>query len=390
MKLFVLVLLLSPLAAQETTALSIRNVRFDEKKATVDFDVVNQSPKPVRSWLVTVTLGKGTSVLTPQNCQDQHCTADVDFGQGEATGQLKPEVQVSAVLFENATAEGDLKLLQSEIDDTRLRLRALEWWQAAFKTDASLAKAFEKTPTDAAYTSAVINEREIVELLASSMKPDQIATMLEQRVLAAREHSRLFPPRDPPYAPSETAASTRAITNKTRFAVVREEERDGQLRLVFRNEYDKEIVAFAFTQQQPAGKVTRSSGGHMIASGGLEEFRYGTVAEGDPIELACVIFRDGTADGDPVVVRKILDGWAGRNAEKARILPLVRAVANLPAPERRTATDRLIAELRAHPQEQPDAKHSMDFVLGEQAARRTVMQELQDFSVDETLKDLQQ
>ncbi|MGA2184904.1 MAG: hypothetical protein ABSH47_17940 [Bryobacteraceae bacterium] len=381
MKLSILILLLVPLAAQEPAALAIRNVRYDAKKKTVDFDVANQSAKPVHAWLVTVALGNGTSLVTPRNCSPAgHCKADVDFGPGNAS-RLEPEVRVSAVLFEDGTAEGDLRLLQSEIDDARIRLRALESWQ----------KDFDKTPSGIAYTSAVMNEREIVELLASKLAPAQRGAMLEQRVRAAQERARLFPSRDTPYAPPEAVASTRPITNRTpRFAIVSEEERTGQLRLVLRNGYDKEIVAFAFTQRQADGRIMRSSAGHAIAPGGLQEFQYGAVAEGDPLELACVIFRDGSADGDPAVVQKIRDGWAGRKAEKARILPLVRAVASLPAPERVAATRTLIADLQAYPQEQADAEHSIDFVLGEQAERKSVLRELRDLPLEESLRELQE
>jgi hypothetical protein len=380
MKLTALIVFLLPLAAQEPAALAIRNVRFDAKKATVDFDVVSQSAKPVHAWLVIVALGKGTSLVTPRNCSPAgHCQADVDFGQGAAP--LAPEVRVSAVLFEDGTAWGDLKLLQTEIDDARLRLRALEAWQ----------KDFDQTPSDIAYTSAVMNEREIVELLAAKLTPARRAAMLDQRVREAGERARLFPSSGTPYGPPEAVPSNRPIANRTpRFAIVSEEERDGQLRLVMRNGYDKEIAAFAFTQRQADGRIMRSSSGHSIAPGRLAEFPYGAATPGDAIELACVIFRDGSADGDRAVVQKMRDGRAGRQAEKNRLLPLLRGVANLPAPERAAAAGKLIADLQAHPQEQPDAEHSIDFVLGEQAERKTVRQELQDFPLEEVLKDLQE
>jgi hypothetical protein len=391
MKLTVITLLVACLAAQEPAALAIRNLRFDPKKATVDFDVLNQSSKAVHAWLVTVALGKGTSVLNPRNCSPAgHCQADVDFGQGGATG-LEPEVRVSAVLFKDGTAEGNLKLLQSEIDGARIRLHALEYWQGRFKEEPSLTKAFEGTPPDIAYSSAAINEREIVELMSAKAATPQIAAILRQRVNNALGQTRLFPAHDPPYAPPEAVASTRGIANRTpRFAIVSEEEHDGQLRLVMRNGYDKEIVAFAFTQREAEGRIMRSSSGHAIAPGGLAEFQYGAVPAGDVLELACVIFRDGGADGDPAVVQKMRDGWAGRKAEKARLLPLLRAVASLPAPERDAATRKLIADLQAQPQEQPDAEHSIDFVLGEEAERKSVLRELQNFPLEESLKDLQE
>lgn len=376
MKLTALILLLAPLVAAEPATLAIRNIHFDAKKATVDFDVVSQSAKLVRSWLITVALGNGTSLVTPRNCTPAgHCQADVDFGERNASG-LEPEVRVSAVLFEDGTAEGDLKLLQSEIDDTRIRLRALEAWQ----------KDFNKTPPDIAYTSAAMDEREIVELLVSKLTPAQRSAMLEQRVRAARDLARLFPAGATRFAPAETVASTLAIANRTRIAIVREEEHNDRLRLVLRNDYDKDIVAFAFIEHQADGRLMRSSNGHIIVPGGLQEFDYGPMI--NPVELACVIFGDGSADGDPALIQKMRDGWAGRKAEKDRILPLLRAITKLPASERVAATGKLIADLQAQPQEQPDAAHSIDYVLGEQAERKAAVRDLRSLGLGESLTDL--
>lgn len=376
MRLAAFILLFTPLLAE--APLVVRNVRFDVKKMVVDFDLSNASAKPVHAWLIDVAAGDLTSRMTPQNCrvlaeQSWHCTASVDSARGT------PAVRMNAVLFTDGTATGNLKMLQAEIDDASLRLRAIESWQ----------KDFHETPPDIAYTSAVMTEREIVELFAAKETPAQVAAMLQQRANLARDRVRLFPAHDPPYAPPEAVRSTRTIANRaSRFPIVLQEERTGRVRLVLRNDYDKEIVAFAFIERQPDGRLMRSSSGHTVAPGGLREFDYGPMD--NPVELACVVFRDGTADGDPAVVQKVRDGEAGRKAEKARILPLVHAVANLPASARAAAVDKLIADISAHPQEQPDADHSIDFVLGEQAERKTVLRELRDSSIDEVLKDLQE
>jgi len=379
MKLIAITIALTSLVAQEPASLAIRNLRYDAKKATVEFDVASVSAKPIHSWLITVLLGDGTSILTPRNCSAAgHCQASVDFGE-DAAANVKPEVRISAVLFEDGTAEGDLRLLQSEIDEAQLRLRALEAWTQNFNT----------TPPGIAYTSAVMNEREIVELLAAKLTPAQRASMLAQRVRAAQEQARLFPASGERFAPEEAESSLVAIANRTsRFTIVHQEEHEGKLRLVLRNDYEKDIVAFAFIEQQADGRLMRSSNGHAIASGRLEEFNYGPAA--NPLELACVIFRDGTADGDPAVVQKMRDGWAGRKAEKERILPMVSAAANLPVSERSAAVRKLVDDLQAHPQERPDPDHSIDFVMGEQAERKTVLLDLRNFSLEQTLRDLRE
>jgi hypothetical protein len=381
MRLIALFLLLTPLFAEGP--LAVRNVRYDAKKMTVEFDLVNTSAKPVRAWLIDVVMGGGLSQVTPQHCaplaaESWHCTANVDL----LDRAVEPEVRVNAVLFADGTAAGDLKVLQAEIDDAALRLRALEAWQ----------KDLHATPPDIGYTSAVMNERAIVDAFAAKETPAQVAAMLQARLNMARERSRLFPVSPTRLAPLDTVPSTVSIASHApRFAVVAKEVNSrGKLRLVFRNDYDKEIVAFAFTERQPDGRLMSSSEGEHIKPGGLQEWDYGVVGEGNSLDLACVVFRDGTSDGDPAVAQKMRDQWAGRKAETDRILPLLQAIVNLPTAERPGATKALIAELKEQLQRKPDAGHDIDYVFGENAVCKTVARELAIYLPDVVLTNLQE
>jgi len=379
MKLAALLLLLAPAFAAD---LAVSNVHLDAKRTAVEFDLANAGTKPVHAWLVDVFVGDLMSRVTPENCtpagaQKWHCVASVDFDGRIPAGT--PNAHVTSVLFEDGTATGDLQPLQDEIDNASLRVRALEGWQ----------KDFHNTPPEIASNRFVMDERKIVEAYAAKETPEQISAMLQARLKMAREMARLFPEHNPRYAPEKAVASQLAIADHaSRFPIVREEEQNGRIRLVMRNDYEKEIAAFVFIEHQPDGTRMRSSSGNTIRPGGLREFDYGPMK--NPVELACVLFRDGTADGDPAIVQKMRDGEAGRRAETDRILPLVRAVAALPASEQPAATESLIDELKSHPQEQPDADHNIDYVLGQQAARKAAIREVRDSAtIDEALKNLQ-
>ena len=373
-----MLLMLTPAFAAD---LSVSNVRFDAKKMVVEFDLADAAARPVHAWLIDVGMDDLTSRVTPQNCATAgshawHCSASVNIG-GPLAGT--PEVRVNAVLFDDGTATGDLQGLQDEIDDASLCRRALESWLTDLRN----------TPPEIAYTDAVMNEREIVDAFAAKETPAQVQAMLRTRLKVARERARLFPEHTPRYAPSQWAPSAVAVVDHApHFPIVRQEERDGRVRVVMRNDYDREIIAFAFVEHHDDGRLMRSSNGHSIPPGGVQAFDYGPMK--NPVELACVLFRDGSADGDNAIVQKMRDGWAGRAAERGRILPLIRTITALPPAERPAATEKLIADLKAHPQEQPDADHSIDYVLGAQAARKAAIRELRhSATAEEAMRNLE-
>ncbi|MFI5176418.1 MAG: hypothetical protein ACHQKY_16280, partial [Terriglobia bacterium] len=286
MKIAALILSLLPflsLNAQDSTALVVQNLKIDPKEVTVEFDVVNQSTKPIRAWMMTVTTKKNKPLsansgevappggfwtanllTTSESCpeestkslapsQSRHCSDHVEFGEPEAT-LLDASVRFTAVLFEDGVAEGDLKRIDSAIRERQMHLRSVRYWQERFQearkapTPMDQLKAFEKTlsgpdpsiPQDLLYDSIAMSERKSLQFQVSSLI-QQVGTrgvdaggmiqmldgMIQRQVRQATESSRVFPPGDIPYGPPDTVAPVQSIVNRTsNFHLMKTEERD--------------------------------------------------------------------------------------------------------------------------------------------------------------------
>jgi hypothetical protein len=442
MKIAALILSLLPflsLNAQDSTALVVQNLKIDPKEVTVEFDVVNQSTKPIRAWMMTVTtkkkkpLSASSGEIAPpggfwtanlltnsESCpeestgslapgQSRHCSDHVEFGEPEAT-LLGASIRFTAVLFEDGVAEGDLKRIDSTIRERQTSLRSARYWQERFQearkapTPMDQLKAFEKTlsgpdpsmPQDLLYDRIAMSERKSLQVQVSNLI-QQVGTrgvdaggmiqmldgMIQRQVRQATESSRAFPPRDVPYAPPDTVAAIQPVVNRTsNFHLMKTEERDKQLRLVLRNDYDKEIVEYAIGQKGEGAMGTWSTRGlpigRGIAPGEVVDFTLGPVRNEDPpIEIICVIFRDGAGDGDPKTIQELNEGWAGTLAEKTRALPLLQAIAALPEKEMGAALDQLMAELQERPAKQNASDHSARFISGIQQERQELVRNLQ-------------
>jgi hypothetical protein len=332
----------------------------------------------------------------------------VDNSEPGAT-LLEAAVRITAAIFEDGTAEGDLRLLDSIIERRRITLRTLQYWQGRFQearkgaSGINQLKAFAKMlagadpgiPPELLSNSSAILEREALATqvsnaiqqvdsrrMTASAMVGLLTTMFQERVEGAEKASQAFPPRDKPYASPTSAVPMHAVANRAaRFQVVKLEEQNERLHVVLRNDYDKEIVEYALIQRRPSGdsmsvKDLRSApAGQAIAPGAIAEITRGVWREGDPpLELACVIFRDGTGDGNPATVQKLTDRWAGERAEAARVVPLLRAMAELPESATGAAIDKLIADLQAA---QPAPDQSADFAMGIQQTRQVLAAELQ-------------
>ncbi|MBZ5538818.1 MAG: hypothetical protein LAO31_22965 [Acidobacteriia bacterium] len=442
MKIAALILSLLPflsLNAQDSTALVVQNLKIDAQKVTVDFDVVNQSTRPIRAWMMTVTTKKkkllptssgeiappggfwtANLLTTSESCreettgslapgQSRHCSNHVEFGEPDAT-LLDASVRFTAVLFEDGTAEGDLKLIDSAIRKRQTSFRSVRYWQERFQeackapTPMDQLKTFEKmlsgsdpsVPQDMLYDSSAMVVRKSLQFQVSSLI-QQVGTrgvdaggmiqkldgMIQQQVRQATESSRAFPPRDIPYGPADTAAAIQPIVNRTSsFHLIKTEQMDNQLRLVLRNDYDKEVVQYAIGQKGEGRMGTMSTRdspiGQGIAPGEVVDFTWGPVRNEDPpIEILCVIFRDGAGDGDPRTIRDLNEEWAGHLAEKTRALPLLQAIAPLPEKEMGAAIDQLMADLQKRPSEENDPDHSARFITGMKQERQVLAQDLQ-------------
>jgi hypothetical protein len=118
--------------------------------------------------------------------------------------------------------------------------------------------------------------------------------------------------------------------------------------------------------------------GHGIVPGEVVEFNWGLVRKGDsPIEILCVIFRDGDGDGDPKTIQELNEVWAGHLAEKTRALPLLQAIAVLPEEDMGAGIDQLMADLQKRPSQENDSDHSDRFITGMNQERQVLVRDLQ-------------
>lgn len=424
---------LCPIQAQ-TLPLAVRNPNVDLEKLTVEFDVLNTSTKPVHSWLMTVNIkaknqagetwlpagieftsdacGRGAGELGPM--QVRHCACPLPFAATEGTS-AEADVQISALLYSDGTAEGDLAFLDSVIRGRRNRLVALQHWQERFR-EASKApapslqlKSFAKMlfgadpdfPAEILYDSTAMREQKNLQaqlapmLEAAADHPSaaydfvsRLSQMFEQRIREAIEQCKAFPAPPKPYAQPAGSAGYPVENMTSGFRVVKGEvERDGAYRLVLKNYYEKEIVEYALSQRQ-SGEIMLTSrnlrdtaAGQAIAPQTLTEIRCGMLQDSDPpLEISCVIFRDGTSDGDQEITRVLNESWAGRLAEANRILPRLRALVEIPEAETIAAIESLIADLGTHDQEELDLDHSLYYAMGIRQQRQAFARELQEIA----------
>ncbi len=369
MKLIALILSMLPLltlSAQEPAALVIRNLKMDMEKTIVDFDVVNQSSKPVQAWLMRVDATKEpipgdvksglqeTSESCPQpmplplgSSQSRHCSVYLGYIQREGP-PLFPQARITAILFEDGTAEGDLRLLDRTIEERRMRSRALQYWlgqleqvrsgnhlvEGLQKLEKMLTAPDSSVPEEFIYDSTALWEREILRVSVSNllqyidnhrndpgMALSQFISTFKLRTQAAYQRAQTFPSRSAPHVRDEVQPWTRLIGNRAAgLRVVRAEVRDNDLRLLLRNEYSKVIVEFAIVRRQ-GGSIWGAAGGDL-APGAIRELKVSLTSYSDvDVEISYVIFKDGTAEGDLGKIQEWKDQQAGSKVTVDRNIP---------------------------------------------------------------------
>jgi hypothetical protein len=230
-------LTLLPLSAQSTTALAVRNIVLQQDDAYVEFEVANQSSKPAHAWTMAITAKRnGTPqvefLLTSESCardaagplaatQTRHCTAS--FRSASSSPIVEAVPRVTAVLFEDGTAEGDVAALDRQTAERAARVRIREYWLARFKEacadgvpPADQLKKFADfvrspdaaTPTDLSADPGFQREKRwIDQQVANAVQQTDahnldaatvirgLAGELERRVKVAQQSAALFPPR---------------------------------------------------------------------------------------------------------------------------------------------------------------------------------------------------
>ena len=141
-------LTLLPLSAQSTAALAVRNVVLQQDESYVEFDVVNQASKPVHAWTMALTAKRNTTpaqvefLLTSESCmrdatgllapsETRHCA--VSLRSASSGPILEAAPRVTAVLFEDGTADGDMAALDRQAADRAMRVRIRQYWLDRFR-----------------------------------------------------------------------------------------------------------------------------------------------------------------------------------------------------------------------------------------------------------------
>lgn len=96
--------------------------------------------------------------------------------------------------------------------------------------------------------------------------------------------------------------------------------------LSVRNDYDKTITAFSVISSGVTTRNEMLGSDDVIAPGSTNTGEYELPSPSRPengIAVMAAVFEDGTTDGDPEFVKQILDARAGKQAQLARIIPIL-------------------------------------------------------------------
>ena len=226
---------LLPLSAQSTAALAVRNLVLQQDESFVEFDVVNQSSKPVHAWTMAITAKRNSAppqvefLLTSESCsrdaagplgaaEARHCRASLRSASGSPILEAAP--RVTAVLFEDGSAEGDIASLDRQTSERAMRVRIRQYWLDRFHEAcaegvplADQLKKFaavvrEPPPADLAADAGFLREQRWVEQFVSNAVQQTEAhnldagttlrgmgSELERRVKIAQAAAALFPAR---------------------------------------------------------------------------------------------------------------------------------------------------------------------------------------------------
>lgn len=128
---------------------------------------------------------------------------------------------------------------------------------------------------------------------------------------------------------SPTRASRQSDTPTVRsvvpnLRVVEVHVQDGALSLSLRNDYNKTITAFAVSSSHIITRSELIDTDQVMAPGAIQTKLYelpSSPLPGYATTVQAVVFDDGTADGNPAIIRQILDARDGNKTQIDRILP---------------------------------------------------------------------
>lgn len=143
------------------------------------------------------------------------------------------------------------------------------------------------------------------------------------------------------------------VNNKTRALEIVSIEKvvdRGDFRVTLRNGYDKKVTGFQVnvgTVRTGTELIMSGKDRYFISPGGTYTRVYATQVGLDKlgITVLCVVFEDGSSDGERKYIQEIKQWRLGMRMARERVLPLLRAAKNSSDPERLDKLEFQISEL---------------------------------------------
>jgi hypothetical protein len=415
-------LVLLPLSAGTAPPLRIGHLVVDPSGGAIEFDVTNVSTKPIRSWTMTIgsksrsrsrnpvwpirTTSDAVSGVTAEPLvpnQSRHCRQAVAVPKRPAASwedmavfDLEPllaewPVEVTAALFADGSAYGDLQLLDRVVQERRARLRTWSFWRQQWREMAQAAPLYRlqafhmhvlkyaaALPKDLIFDSAAQYESVLlgghlagVLRLANEANAAALTapfeSFLAERLETATKRAGVFPWPGHRYSPAEPFVA--AVLDMGSFALlpVQTLERNRQRYVTVRNEYGKPIVEYHLAQGRRRTMVRIA---HGTAPGAEEDLAVPPPDAGDPARVVCLVFRDRSGVGDAGVLSRANEEWRGERAEMERVISQLWRITEEPGAALGAAVNALLEELAAIPAVSPERSH--EYVTRLIEARQTV------------------
>ena len=194
----------------------------------------------------------------------------------------------------------------------------------------------------------------------------------QKQPLTDREYKTMIETLDPNNVPIRNM--TRAIR-----VISIEKIEGGSLRLTLQNGYDKWINGIEISMVNVGiHEELGSTREHNIPPGGTYELVLGIQehTDTDGIEIAAVIFEDGTADGNLEFVKPVQEQRLGERVQYKRALALIQK--HLAEPDANTVEglDRLESQLQSLPVDEESGKRG-DYIYGLKQARNLLVVRMQ-------------
>jgi hypothetical protein len=194
----------------------------------------------------------------------------------------------------------------------------------------------------------------------------------QKQPLSQREYDAMIKTLDPNNVP------IRNMTRAVRIISIEKIE-GGSLRLTLQNGYDKWINGIEISMVNVGiHEELGSTREHNIPPGGTYELNLGIQehTDTDGIEIAAVIFEDGTADGNLEFVKPVQEQRLGARVQYKRALALIQKHLAEPDADTVEGLNRLESQLQSLPVDEESGKRG-DYIYGLKQARNLLVVRMQ-------------